>query len=107
MKVRIECYDNSKPTIVMKRYYNDYYETDPDYQPSEDELESESEYDPDEEQVSDSEDGSDYEPTSDDEEHEDEDSLKEPTPYYGRGFTIYFDSHEDKKEYFKRLNASE
>lgn len=114
MKLRIECYDESKPTIVVNRYYNEYYE-DPDYFPDDDddddyEEDEESEYDPDEEQISDSEDGSDYEPNTDDEQEEEQDidedeSLKEPTPYYGRGFTIHFDSHEDKRDYFKNLNS--
>lgn len=63
-----------------------------------DDSESESE------QVSDSEDGSDYE--SETEPESDSEDLDEPKPYYGSGYRVYFDSHEDRKKFFNTCGAN-
>jgi len=52
-------------------------------------------------EVSDSEDGTDYESETDPE--SDSEELDDPLPYYGKGFRVYFDSHEDKKLFMKTL----
>ena len=115
MRVRVECYDRSRPVIRISRkvpYFSVESESDTevddpkdtDYKPvDEEEQETESEYDPDEEVISDSEDGSDYE----EEEEQEDEELREPKPFYGKGYTIVFDSVEDKKEYFKNLSRKE
>jgi len=63
---------------------------------SEDESESESE---EEEEISDSEEGTDYE--SETEPESDSEILNDPKPYYGKGYRVYFDSHEDKKNFLE------
>ena len=50
-------------------------------------------------EVSDSEDGSDYE--SETEPESDSEELDDPKPFYGEGFRVYFDSHDDKKFFMK------
>jgi hypothetical protein len=65
-----------------------YYYTSESEEPSDAESESS-------DNGSDSEDGTDYEPESDSE------SLDDPKPYYGKGFRVYFDSHEDKRFFMK------
>ena len=119
MRVRVECYDRSRPVITINRAHpyftveSDDENDDPkdvDYTPEEDEEdEDEDVYDPDEEQISDSEEGSDFEEEDEPEEEEEEDdeTLRQPKPYYGNGYTIVFDSVEDKKEYFKNLSRKE
>jgi len=52
-------------------------------------------------EVSDSEEGTDYE--SETEPESDSEELDDPLPYYGKGFRVYFDSHEDKKLFMKTL----
>lgn len=113
MKLRLKCYDNSRPiiTINSKRvpYFNidnsdSEYEDDKrdqDYTPIESESESESEYDS-EDYISDSEDSSNYE--SETEPESDSEEVRIPEPYHTKGFTVYFDSVEDKAQYFKDLN---
>ena len=51
--------------------------------------------------VSESEDGTDYD--SETEPESDSEELDEPKPYYGKGFRVYFDGHEDKKLFMKTL----
>ena len=113
MKLRLKCYDNSRPiiTINSKRvpYFNidnsdSEYEDDKrdqDYTPIENESESESEYDS-EDDISDSEDSSNYE--SETEPESDSEEVRIPEPYHAMGYTVYFDSVEDKAQYFKDLN---
>jgi len=114
MKLRLKCYDNSRPiiTINSKRvpYFNLESESDPeneykdeDYDPSESEQETESEYDS-EDDISDSEDGSNYE--SETEPQSDSEEVRIPEPYHTTGYTVYFDSVEDKAQYFKDLNKA-
>jgi hypothetical protein len=115
MKLRLKCYDNSRPiiTINSKRvpYFNiddseSEYEDDQrdtDYAPIESESESESEYDS-EDDISDSEDGSNYE--SETEPESDSEEVRIPEPYHAKGYTVYFDSVEDKAQYFKDLNKA-
>ena len=117
MKLRVKCYDNSRPiiTINSKRvpYFNieeddsDFEENeiknDEDYEPLESESETESEYDS-EDDISDSEDGSNYE--SETEPQSDSEEVRIPEPYHAPGYTVYFDSVEDKAEYFKNLNKA-
>ena len=117
MKLRVKCYDNSRPiiTINSKRvpYFNieeddsDFEENDikndKDYEPSESESETESEYDS-EDDISDSEDGSNYE--SETEPQSDSEEVRIPEPYHASGYTVYFDSVEDKAQYFKDLNKA-
>jgi hypothetical protein len=100
--------------IVTTKYYYDSYsesETDDDdsfvfddesdYDPSRD-AESDTETDIGSDfEVSDSEDGTDYETESEPE--SDSEELNDPLPYYGKGFRVYFDSHEDKKFFMKAL----
>lgn len=116
MRVRVECYDRSRPVIRITRSVpyvtvDSESETEDDpkdinYEPLEgEEEEDDDEYDPDEEQISDSEDGSDYE--EEEEEEQEDETIREPKPYYGKGYTIVFDSVEDKKEYFKNLSRKE
>ena len=113
MKLRLKCYDNSRPiiTINSKRvpYFNidnsdSEYEDDKrdqDYTPIQNESESESEYDS-EDDISDSEDSSNYE--SETEPESDSEEVRIPEPYHAMGYTVYFDSVEDKAQYFKDLN---
>ena len=115
MNLRLKCYDNSRPiiTINSKRvpYFNiDDYESeyeddqrDTDYAPVESDSESESEYDF-EDDISDSEDGSNYE--SETEPESDSEEVRIPEPYHAKGYTVYFDSVEDKAQYFKNLNMA-
>ena len=117
MKIRelnVKCYDNSCPIINIntKRvpYFNiddvSDFEDDPrdgDYAPLEDESETETEYDS-EDDISDSEDGSNYESETDLE--SDSEEVRIPEPYHASGYTVYFDSVEDKGQYFKDLNKA-
>jgi hypothetical protein len=114
MKLRLKCYDNSRPiiTINSKRvpYFNLKSESDSeneykdeDYAPIESEEETESEYDS-EDDISDSEDGSNYE--SETEPESDSEEVRIPEPYHTKGYTVYFDSVEDKAQYFKDLNKA-
>ena len=115
MNLRLKCYDNSRPiiTINSKRvpYFNiddseSEYEDDQrdtDYAPIESESESESECDS-EDDISDSEDGSNYE--SETEPQSDSEEVRIPEPYHAKGYTVYFDSVEDKAQYFKDLNKA-
>lgn len=75
---------------------------------SESESESESESDATtvvSDEVSDSEDGSNYE--TEEEPDSDSEELDEPTPYYGEGFHVYFDSHKDKKLFMEAFGFSD
>ena len=113
MNLRVKCYDNSRPiiTINSKRgvpYFNigdiAEIEEDPkdnDYLPGEYDSDTESEYDS-EDDISDSEDGSNYE--SETESESDSEEVRIPEPYHAMGYTVYFDSVEDKAQYFKVLN---
>jgi hypothetical protein len=74
--------------------------SDEEWLRSDSESESDSESD-----VSDSEDGSDYE--TEEEPESDSEELDEPTPYYGEGFHVYFDSHKDKKLFMKAFGFSD
>ena len=115
MKLRVKCYDNSRPiiTINSKRgvpYFNIQdiaeIEEDPrdnDYLPDEHDSDTESEYDS-EDDISDSEDGSNYESETDPE--SDSEEVRIPEPYHASGYTVYFDSVEDKAQYFKELNKT-
>lgn len=115
MNLRVKCYDNSRPiiTINSKRgvpYFNiediSEIEEDPrdnDYLPGEDDTDTESEYDS-ESDISDSEDGSNYESETEPESESEE--VRIPEPYHAMGYTVYFDSVEDKAQYFKDLNKS-
>ena len=117
MKLRelnVKCYDNSCPIININTKSAPYFdiedvsdfEDDPrdnDYAPIEDESETESEYDS-EDDISDSEDGSNYE--SETEPESDSEEVRIPEPYHASGYTVYFDSVEDKAQYFKELNKT-
>jgi len=61
--------------------------------------ETESETESESESISDSDDTTDYETESEPE--SDSEQLDEPKPYYGEGFRVYFDSHEDKRFFMK------
>jgi hypothetical protein len=117
MKLRelnVKCYDNSCPIININTrrvpYFNLESESDSenehkdeDYAPIEDEPETESECDS-EDDISDSEDGSNYE--SETEPESDSEEVRIPEPYHTKGYTVYFDSVEDKAQYFKDLNKA-
>ena len=113
-EINVKCYDNSCPIININTrrvpYFNiddvSDFEDDPkdnDYAPIEDEPETESEYDS-EDDISDSEDGSNYE--SETEPVSDSEEVRIPEPYHASGYTVYFDSVDDKAQYFKDLSKA-
>lgn len=89
-----KCY---KPIVIINKTKDD----DDEYIPNFDEEETESEYDTSEDEISDSEDGSNYESETEPE-SEDEDTLHEPKPFHGNGFTVFFETKEDKKDFLKQ-----
>lgn len=109
----------ARPRKIVEKIY--YYATDSDdeddfdfpYESAEelsDDMTSDEESDSDsgedsESGVSDSEDGSNYE--TEEEPDSDSEELDEPTPYYGEGFRVYFDSHKDKKLFMKAFGFSD
>ena len=113
-EINVKCYDNSCPIININTknlpYFNiddvSDFEDDPrddDYAPLEDGSETESECDS-EDDISDSEDGSNYE--SESEPVSDSEEVRIPEPYHASGYTVYFDSVEDKAQYFKDLSKA-
>ena len=112
----------SRPRKIVEKIY--YYVTDSDDEEDDhvsrfvfpdgddeewiDDMTSDEESDSGEQsesEVSDSEDGTDYE--TEEEPESDSEELDEPTPYYGEGFHVYFDSHKDKKLFMKAFGFSD